>query len=1020
MKINKLLIKNINSLAGEHVIDFDEIHDHSEGVYLIIGATGSGKTTILDAITLGLFGEVKRMGDITAGNIGKTGSIITHGMKEARVDVIFTSKGEKYIARWQIRHKVRSAGWEAAQMSLYDVNDQLLESGLSPVKRRIIEIIGMNCDQFNKAILLAQGDFASFLKSKFSEKADILEKITGTENYSRIGKAIFDKNNELKSIADQLQFSLNNLSVKSDEEVAEMRLRMQSFTENINQYQKRSNELNRLINDRNTYNKEQIQLKLIEEKLNNERTELKDVKSSHDLIIQQYDSAIGIKPVFDNHKILIAERPELLSLKNKLEDEKSSFQLKQVELYNETAKVFPIQRDEELFVTQVGKFKDEILYLENDLKAILLNKNNITVSLTAELKRAKEEENIKLLIDGDVKSISSKLQTKRTDHHTAIVELKMMLGISEVKEELLDEYQRSLREAEMLQKDRLRYIQLLSEIKIKSDQVIENEAEVIKLSNSIKSKHKEQELLEITVKDKETILIQQQKIKSLEHHRAQLAEGEDCPLCGALDGPLRHHGVQVSDQYQQEYDSAKKVLEALKTILVREETQIVSIKNIVEKLKTELADQSVAKESLSTEIVRRKTTLNITESINDPQILDNKVLQIENAIISLKKLIKLNEIIPNIDQAIIYCKELEGRNDQESLKSAELHSKFALKGSVQLWAENITNQFETNQRLLRKSQLDLSNNETLLVRNEQQLSLLSEEINSYISKNNLTSIENLEHLFGQQTAVEGWKKMIEKLQQQILTNESLFHSTLGRIKEVETRIDLAVENSTYEIEKQELNDKITTESEELGGIKAQLQVHDSNISKGEELKKELEKNEILWNPVKILNTLIGSSTGHEFKKIAQKITLSHLAVLANKHLSLMNDRYKFKFDTKELWSRDEADLMIYDAFDPEGLRSCATLSGGETFIASLALALGLSDFASENNKIESLFIDEGFGTLDPDTLEMAIGALEKIQSSGNKTLCLITHVEAMKERIPYHLVVEKGKKGMSTIRHEMA
>ena len=165
--------------------------------------------------------------------------------------------------------------------------------------------------------------------------------------------------------------------------------------------------------------------------------------------------------------------------------------------------------------------------------------------------------------------------------------------------------------------------------------------------------------------------------------------------------------------------------------------------------------------------------------------------------------------------------------------------------------------------------------------------------------------------------------------------------------------------------------------------------------------------------------MIGSATGHHFKTLL-KITLSHLAVLANKHLALMNDRYKFKFDTKELWSKEEADLMIYDDFEPNGLRSCATLSGGETFIASLALALGLSDFASETSKIESLFIDEGFGTLDPDTLEMAIGALEKIRSVGNKTLCLITHVEAMKERIPYHLVVDKGKKGMSTIRHEMA
>ena len=266
MRINKLIIKNINSLAGEHTIDFDDINERSEGVYLIVGATGSGKTTILDSITLGLFGIVKRFGNKPIGSIDESGAIVTHGAREASVDVQFTINHKKYTSRWQIKHKPRSSGWETAKMSIYDDDLKVMESGLSQAKSKIIELIGMNFDQFNKSIMLAQGDFASFLKSKFSEKADILEKITGTENYTRIGQAVFVKNNELKAVADQIQNKLSNLSIKSKEEVLDLQSKINLIEGQVKLYQARSTELNTIIHNRNTFTKENNSIQSIGKK----------------------------------------------------------------------------------------------------------------------------------------------------------------------------------------------------------------------------------------------------------------------------------------------------------------------------------------------------------------------------------------------------------------------------------------------------------------------------------------------------------------------------------------------------------------------------------------------------------------------------------------------------------------------------------------------------------------------------------------------------------------------------------
>ncbi len=151
-----------------------------------------------------------------------------------------------------------------------------------------------------------------------------------------------------------------------------------------------------------------------------------------------------------------------------------------------------------------------------------------------------------------------------------------------------------------------------------------------------------------------------------------------------------------------------------------------------------------------------------------------------------------------------------------------------------------------------------------------------------------------------------------------------------------------------------------------------------------------------------LDSLIGSAKGDKFRKFAQGLTLDHLLQLANRHLDRLHGRYLLRRKPT-----GELELDIVDAWQGDATRDTRTLSGGEGFLVSLALALALSDLVSHKTSIDSLFLDEGFGSLDADTLELALTALDSLNASG-KMIGIISHMEALKERIPAQIRVEKG------------
>ncbi|MDX5435914.1 MAG: ATP-binding cassette family protein, partial [Pontibacter sp.] len=179
--------------------------------------------------------------------------------------------------------------------------------------------------------------------------------------------------------------------------------------------------------------------------------------------------------------------------------------------------------------------------------------------------------------------------------------------------------------------------------------------------------------------------------------------------------------------------------------------------------------------------------------------------------------------------------------------------------------------------------------------------------------------------------------------------------------------------------------------------------------KNKELAEQLHLQQQVYQRWANLADLIGSGDGTKFSKFAQGLTLARLVELANRHLQKLNDRYRILKS-----STDDLELLIVDTYQAEAIRPMNTLSGGESFLVSLALALGLSDLAGRRTQINSLFIDEGFGTLDSETLDAAISTLENLQASG-KMIGIISHVEALKERISTQIKVQRMPGGVSKV-----
>ena len=256
----------------------------------------------------------------------------------------------------------------------------------------------------------------------------------------------------------------------------------------------------------------------------------------------------------------------------------------------------------------------------------------------------------------------------------------------------------------------------------------------------------------------------------------------------------------------------------------------------------------------------------------------------------------------------------------------------------------------------------------------------------------------------------------EAEQQRLAQLKESLTTALARSKALEERaskdlasLQVTPEQQRYaETQQAEVAEALDTSSQALkqinqqqGKIKHSLDDDKTRRTKQVTLFATIEKSQLEYDDIAYLHSLIGSQRGDKFRKFAQGLTLDHLVDLANRQLDRLDGRYLLKRKTNEA-----LELQVVDTWQADAERDTKTLSGGESFLVSLSLALALSDLVSYKNSIDSLFLDEGFGTLDSETLDSALNTLDSLNASG-KMIGVISHVEAMKERIPVQIKVQK-------------
>lgn len=255
-------------------------------------------------------------------------------------------------------------------------------------------------------------------------------------------------------------------------------------------------------------------------------------------------------------------------------------------------------------------------------------------------------------------------------------------------------------------------------------------------------------------------------------------------------------------------------------------------------------------------------------------------------------------------------------------------------------------------------------------------------------------------------AIEAQKTELER---KILELDAAIRNTAQSLKAEDARQLSPAPAEELEARLNELQTANETLQQRLGAIHSTLEEDQKRRREASELQARVERQHVEFRRWARLNELIGSADGKKFRVFAQGLTLRKLVALANEHLQRLSGRYVILRKSDE-----DLELEIMDTFQADNRRSVNTLSGGESFLVSLALALGLSDLAGRNAAIRSLFIDEGFGTLDDNSLDLAISTLENLQAAG-KTIGIISHVKELKERIGAQIFVRKSGNGFSTV-----
>ena len=1011
MKILSIKLKNINSLQGEWEVDFTQAPLKDAGIFAIVGATGSGKSTLLDCITLALFNKVPRLGTISKQQIANSGWILTRHERDCFAEIKYSCKTGLYTSRWSISKIKKGDGFQDYAMQVYNENGEPLTDKKGEVPAKNAALIGLNYEQFIKAILLSQGEFAKFLQSDTKEKAKLLEEITGQKDYRRLGKRTFEYHKKLKEEVDQQEHIAAEIKMHLLTEENHLLLK-----DEINQLE----ETLQLLKASNLTISQQIAIKKqiegFQKTIDTRKTsidkytnEISQFNTQYADTLKNYEHLLPHKSNINEFMRLTAEDAEQTHTIQVLQDKMA---IKQVEIDGTLGKIAALLQSKvtkDDYLDQLEDFKTNVLGKMQQKKqvqqSVSTNLTKVKNLLTAAIFSGER----KLFNpSGNNASLLAQLNSRIANNQQQIADFCAQndLQPSSIGERLtyLRQQQLDLTQLESFVND---YLRIIEKIQKQSKE----EAAATEKGTSLT-----QQLAELGIQEK--VLSQQfaeaekerdhlLSVKKLEQYRNELVEGEACPLCGSEVHPYISAYMKDLSAIATVHDQLKAKVEKVKLDIVKAEQELEGTKRESDRCKKEMGESELEKQKRVTEINRFKEKYQLQEikSIATVQALNQACTD------ALKKADACNTWILDLPPLAQLLEEV----DQLDKNAADFNQlNLAIN---QLYTGK---DIEVDARHLRET---MGSATTAL----QEAAIVQHNTRSSnaIAQKQLQDISNqtLEPLLalGFDSIQVAKKALIEEIQYQQLADRRN-----GFVSQLQTENRLLEENLLQLAKEKQLDDATKTSLEliseaesmemKIGEAEHHLVNKRNQVYSHEQRAAELQQKEVFIKqliekkyPFELLNRQIGDANGDKFNKYAQQLSLRHLLTFANLRLQKINNRYHLRL--KDVLT--DAEIEVEDSFMAFERRSVKTLSGGETFMVSLAMALGLSDLASKDIRIESLFIDEGFGTLDPDTLEDAIATLEQLQSESNKLVGIISHVDSLKERIYTQLIIEKQNNGYS-------
>lgn len=977
-------------------IDFESFQE--DGLFLITGPTGSGKTMIFDAMIFALYGK-------TSGQIRQTDSLrCDHALNEIPtfVEFSFSLHQQNYTIKRNPKYYLEGKKTPKQPSALLILPDGKMVEGIKEVNQKMISLLGVDDQQFKQICMIAQGEFTKLIMASSDEREKVLRELFHSETYQKLEEKL---KVHLKVYQDKYDLLLNKRQDLMQElQVEDHQEYLSKQTKLIASQQKEYDDLKKDLDQK----KQQLQLY----RLQNQRLiQLKDLKQQfQDLKKQENDYQKLNKTVGTLKK---AQETNYLY----------------ISYIKQQKKLQTLKLNQEDFLKQLKKLEKD--YQEKKVQANSLDyKQQTKEKLQNQIQETKQLINQIYQYQNDYQN----LQTLKQQYRMLDEEHKLFLKKKEKFENGLQRDQERIQSEQQVQSKyeliKQQYVRL-NEQKVKVHQLSDYYDQILKINENKSDLQEEYTVVEKQVDHERMQYNQMEKLyfrKQAGIFALQLKEDQPCPICGSLHHPhpaqiekeditkekLDQQAKKVKQQEHRLQDILQKILlsNQKKEMLVKQTKQLSSELNIQEEISKEIFIKEL--DHLSKDEKRmKKEYLELQDELKYIQKLKKSVaLSLKDMSTYESKELKQAQSLENIQ---VQIHQLSGKLD-DSLRRYEIGEVNKNYQQVQKEYRQLSLEIETIQQDYEKVKNKYLEIKTKISSLNQQI-IQEQEIYDELDNKYHTALDafiNEEEFLNLKTQINQISILEKKYQDYLISLKSLNEQIISLENEVKdsTYVDLSSLSETIK----EVNQQLREKNDDLEKLKIDYSLKEKMIKDIQKINQQLEKDEDTYQRyLDLYNLASGKNNARvSIERYVLATYFENMLIYANVIMKqLSQGRYQLLRKDDAGKGRSQQGLEL-DVFDQESgnIRSIKTLSGGESFKAALSLALGLSrmvqDYAG-GIELNTLFIDEGFGSLDSQSLDQAMNCLMELHHE-NKLIGIISHVSDLKDRIERQLVVERKQK----------